>query len=166
MNKVKSSSRLIDLTDESKESFFSRLFDKYNLSEEDLDASMTRVSDFEPHASYNELMDFLQNMPDRYVALKTKNATSLTEQQKINRGKDKLEPIKDVLMHIIKEDYEENKKNSDFKMTGKHQGQVVESSVKQRNLNRMRNHNLQAERKHQETKHVLEMINMTEQERQ
>ena len=125
---------------------------------------MTRVSDFEPHASYNELMDFLQNMPDRYLALKTKN-TSRTEQQKINRSRDKLEPIKDVLMHIIKEEYEENIKTADFKMTGKHQGQVVESSVKERNLRRMRNHNSQAERKHQKTKHVLEMINMTEQER-
>lgn len=66
-------------------------------------------------------------------------------------------------MHIIKEDYKDNLKNGDFKLTGKHQGQVVESSVKERNLRRMRNHNSQAERKHQKAKHVLEEINMTEQ---
>ena len=91
------------MRDSDQANFFIKMFDKYNMSEEGLDAKMTRAEDFEPHASYNDLMEFLNKMkPQNRAQI---NKKSLIEQSKINKSRDKIEPVKDVLIHILKEEY-------------------------------------------------------------
>ena len=100
---------------------------------------MKSFDELEPHASYNALMELLEE-PDRY----TRNHSSSPSRRKKNRDKygntgiGKLEAVKDALKFIINEDYEENKHNIDFKQAGKNDVQISEQSVKVRNLQRMR----------------------------
>ena len=47
---------MVDLTNEA---FFAKIFDKYNLTTQDVDANFERGYEFEPLASFNELMNFL-----------------------------------------------------------------------------------------------------------
>ena len=49
------------------EKFFAKIFDKYNLTTIDVDANFARGFEFEPQASFNELMNFLQDRrPNRF----------------------------------------------------------------------------------------------------
>ena len=48
------------------EQFFAKIFDKYNLTTMDVDANFEKGFEFEPEASYKELMSFLQDKPDRF----------------------------------------------------------------------------------------------------
>ena len=51
-----STTSLVDLSSPNKRNFFSRIFDKLNLTEKDFNLSMQSYDEFEPHASYNALM--------------------------------------------------------------------------------------------------------------
>ena len=65
---AQSNTSLVDLSSDQKRSFFARLFDKFNLHEDDLDISMQSYEEFEPHASYNALMELLHSgEQDKYT---------------------------------------------------------------------------------------------------
>ena len=57
---------MLDMTDEN-ENFFIKLFDKYNLNTHDIDANLERKYEFEPLASYNDMINFLEKKPDRFT---------------------------------------------------------------------------------------------------
>ena len=55
---------MVDVTNEA---FFAKIFDKYNLITMDVDANFERGYEFEPQASYHELIEFLEgSRPDRF----------------------------------------------------------------------------------------------------
>ena len=81
------------------EEFFAKIFDKFNLTTIDVDANFERGYEFEPLASFNELMEFLQNRPDRF----TRSSSSMEKYNASNHQPpvDKLEPVRDFLIHLV-----------------------------------------------------------------
>ena len=131
-----SNTSLIDQSSEKKQAFFSRILDKFNMNEDDLDISMQSYQEFEPHASYNALMELLQSEePDRYTK---KIVDESLESDFSSLGIGKLRAVKDALKYIIQEDYDENKHLVEFKSAGRDTSRIIEGSVKIRNLQRMR----------------------------
>ena len=66
---------------------------------------------FEPFASYIELMEFISEIPDAKV--KKESAAHLLH----NQSTSPLGRIKDILKHIVQEDYDENKNKLEFMMS-------------------------------------------------
>lgn len=152
---------MVDLTNEE---FFARLFDKYNLTTIDVDANFERGYEFEPLASFNELMGFLHTRPDRFT--KDSSGKSSQDNYKLStQPTDKLEPVRDYLIHLVQEDYEENKQSIAYRMKGKHEGTISESSIRNRNLQRMRHSRDHAERKAKQAKDIIQEIDDKEREK-
>ena len=62
------------------------------------------------------------------------------------------------MIHIVQEDYEENKDQMDYRVKGKHEGIINASSIRNRNLQRMRNFRDHAERKAKKAKEVMQEL--------
>ena len=105
--------------------FYTVMFDKYNMQAEDVDQAVDQTADFEPLASYQEMIRFLEGSGQSPFSRKSKGKVE----------PNKLEHIKDLLIHIITEDYEENKHNISLREKKRIDAKV---SVKDRNLARMR----------------------------
>ena len=111
---------------------------------------MQSYEEFEPHASYNALMELLHSgEQDKYTKKVANSQIGANERMEkrdfVGLGIGKLQIVKDALQYIIQEDYDENKHKMDKNSQGRDIARINEGSVKVRNLQRMR---LSIERSH------------------
>ena len=141
--------------DLSHQTFYGNLLDKLNMNEDDIDAMIDRTFDLEPFTSYNQLIDYLKTKPDRF----TKKDRSFSPKKKLFKYNDdsdklgKLRYVKEMLINVVKDDYEDTKHDLEYKPK---LGRKDVRSVRERNLQRLNKFLIVQQRKQFKNQEVLQ----------